>query len=220
MKFSCVLENPVRTWRCQHQLHMMTETLLRPRQFKESDEVPLAFEVHSKWPLHSASLVLKKVTAPEREVGSCHVPLCHLGQAGFVQIRLNEFKVARFGWHVSWWLAALIANIGGGCQVGHVFVRAACEEWVLLRARRCAGQPLFWQACFEYQSFSGNMEMCGTRTGGLTHTHLHTTCFTPSSAAVLTHTDSHYVAKVILIVSWVTVSLLLCAKQQRNWFSK
>lgn len=129
IKFSCVLETPMRMWRCQHKLHRMTETLLRARQFKESVGSAFSFDVHSKWPLHSASLVLKKVTAPECEVGSCHVPLWYLRQAVFVLKRLKEFKVARFGWHVSWWLGTLIANIRGGCQVGDVIVcTTTCEE--------------------------------------------------------------------------------------------
>lgn len=137
----------------------------------------------------------------------------------FVLKRLKEFKVTRFGWDVSWWLGTLIANIRGGCQVGDVIVCSTCEEWILVRARRCAGRPLFWQACFEYQSFSGNMEMCGTRTGWLTH--IYTRCV--SILFLCWCVDTHWqplCGQVDAVVRWITVALLLCVRQQSNWFSK
>lgn len=77
IKFSCV-------WEKSHEaVEMSTKVTYDDGNHSPSLSVQrkhwraFSFDVHSKWPLHFASLVLKKVTAPECEVGSCHVPLSH-----------------------------------------------------------------------------------------------------------------------------------------------
>lgn len=99
-------------------------------------------------------------------------PTVPLRQAAFVFKCSKELKVGSFGWHVSRWLGALIANIRGGCQVGGVFVCTSWEERLLALLgccfdRRALNTSHFWE------SF---LEMCGRRTEWLTHIHMWCVC--------------------------------------------
>lgn len=161
-----------------------------------SKKLAFSFEVQSKWPLHSASLVLKKkVTATGWEVGSCHVPLF---QVGFVLKSLNDFKVGNFGWHVSQWVDALIANLGWTAELG-VFFGCTTREGRLLALvgccfdRRASNTSHFW----EYREV--------WKENRPAFTHLHAMCL---SAGLLTHTDGHYVATLDATDRWIAVALL------------
>lgn len=157
-----------------------------------------SFDVHSKRPLHSASLVLKKSDSPWMWSRQLPRPTVPLRQADFVFKCFKTFKAA--SWHASWWLGTLIANLEEVAKLGVFCVRN------LRGTTSCTSPPLFWQACFEYQSFLGIWKCVeGEQAGSHTSTYNVFVCW-----FVNRYWQSLCGQGVTVNSEWIAVALLSC----------